>query len=211
MIIDTHTHHSHRTCAIINAPISDFEPSDGFYYSVGIHPWDIHKTDCEKALKSITELTTLNTHIVAIGECGLDPFSTAPDDEQLTVFEKHIALSEQLEKPLIIHCVKRYNEILQLHRCHKPQQPWILHGFRSNANVLRPLLAQSGIYFSIGEKFNEEAVKLIPSERLLIETDESLLSIEEIASRIATARGETTQELLNSIAQNNRNLFLTRG
>ena len=209
MILDVHTHHPNNPNAIINALLGNFKPSVGLYYSVGIHPWVIHKTDCEKALKSIYEIAKNNNQIIAIGECGLDPFSIASESKQIEIFKKHITLSEQLQKPLIIHCVKRYNEILQLHSKHKPQQPWILHGFRSNTNILRSLLSQVSIYFSIGEKFNHEAVKLIPIEHLLIETDESLLPIEEIATRIATARGESTQEFLNSIVQNTHRLFHT--
>lgn len=207
MILDIHTHHIGRTNAIINAPNSNFKPADGIFYSVGIHPWDIEDIDCEKALKSICLIAKDNAQIVAIGECGLDPFSNTPEHEQIVLFEKHIKLSEELEKPLIIHCVLRSNDILRLYRKHKPQQAWIIHGFRSNSNVLRPLLAQSGIYISIGEKFNEVAVKSIPCDRLLIETDESSLSIEEIATRIAATRGETIETTLDSVRQNLSKIF----
>lgn len=207
MVLDTHTHHTNRTNAIINASVSHFKPSEGNFYSVGIHPWHIEDIDCEKALKSIYSIAKDNAHIVAIGECGLDPFSNTPEHEQIVVFEKHIKLSEELRKPLIIHCVLRSNEILRLHRKHKPQQAWIIHGFRSNSNVLRPLLAQSGIYISIGEKFNEETVKSIPHDRLLIETDESTLSIEKIATNIAIIRGESTENLLKAVHQNLSKIF----
>lgn len=207
MLVDVHTHHQNRASAIINAPLSDFKPSQELFYSVGIHPWDIKNIDCESVLKSISESAQRNPQIIAIGECGLDALIETPESIQTDIFEKQIILSEELKKPLIIHCVKRYNEILRLHSKHKPQQTWILHGFRSNANVLRPILERTGISISIGEKFNPEAVRLIPSERLLIETDESLLPIEEIATRIAIIREDTTETLLKTTKQNLLQLF----
>ena len=210
MLLDVHTHHTDRSNAIINASISDFKPLQERFYSVGIHPWDIKDIDCETALKSLYELTSSNTQIIAIGECGLDALIDTPESTQTSIFEKQIILSEELKKPLIIHCVKRYNEILCLHRKYKPQQAWILHGFRSNSNVLRPILEHPGIYISIGEKFNPEAVKQIPTDRLLIETDESILPIEEIAMHIATTRGEYTENLIKSKHQNLSQIFTSQ-
>ena len=207
MILDVHTHHANRSNAIINAHYSDFKADDGLFYSVGIHPWDVHKIDSTKDVASVYTLAEQHSQIIAIGECGLDRFAEANDVDQYNVFYKLITVSESVRKPLIIHCVKRYNMIAYLHRDRSPKQAWILHGFSANSNVLSPLLSIPGIYFSIGEKFNPEAVKLIPAERLLIETDESTLPIEEIANRVAVARGETTESIILSATQNTNRIF----
>lgn len=204
MIIDAHTHHQHHKGAIINAHIDDFSPAEGLYYSLGIHPWDLAKINVETAIKHIETFAAEYEQVIAIGECGLDSLTEAPINVQIPVFERQIAISERLKKPLIIHCVHCVNEILRLHRKYAPEMPWIMHGFRSNANVLRSILEHQGIYVSIGEKFNADAVRIIPDERLLIETDESSLSIEEIASRIAPLRNQTTQHILDLASQNNK-------
>lgn len=202
MIIDTHTHHTDRRNAIVNAPASDFKPLDGIFYSIGIHPWDIDKNNLDSLFNEVVAIATSNAQVVAIGECGLDALISTPLDVQIALMKQHIELSERLKKPLIIHCVRRTNEILTLHRRFQPTQAWIIHGFRSKASVLRPLLTEEGIFFSIGEKFNDETVKIIPEKRLLIETDESALSIEEIARKIAAARSITAHRLMDIVTEN---------
>lgn len=204
MILDTHTHHQDRENAVINTSYCDFQPSQGLYYSLGIHPCDVDKTDTKTALKAIETLAGNSEQVIAIGECGIDSMVSIPIKTQIEVFKRHIELSENINKPLIIHCVRCSNDIIRLHRTYSPQQTWIIHGFRSNRNVLRNYLNESGIYISIGERFNEEAVRAIPDDRLLLETDESTLSIEEIAERVAKARNQSTQHILNFIAQNNK-------
>lgn len=204
MIIDVHTHNKTQKNAIINIDIDKFNPIENLFYSIGIHPWNIEKTDREKQFEKIYQTAKTQPQIIAIGECGLDSKIKTPIKIQEEIFEKHIELSEQLHKPLIIHCVRCSNEILRLYRKYKPQQTWIMHGFRSNNNVLRPILTESSIFISIGEKFNREALNSIPEERLLIETDESTLSIEEIAGRVAKVRNQSTQHILNIITENNK-------
>ena len=53
MILDIHTHHQDYDRAVINASFCDFKPSQGLFYSLGIHPWDIDKINIETALKTI--------------------------------------------------------------------------------------------------------------------------------------------------------------
>lgn len=204
MILDVHTHHQDRENAVINASYCDFKPTQGLYYSLGIHPGDVEKNNPETTVKAIETLAGNSKQVIAIGECGIDSMVSTPIETQIEVFKRHIELSENIKKPLIIHCVRCSNDIIRLHRMFSPQQVWIIHGFRSNRNVLRNYLNESGIYISIGEKFNEEAVRAIPDDRLLLETDESTLSIEEIAGRVAKARNQSTQHILNLIAQNNK-------
>ena len=209
MILDIHTHHQNREKAIINASFCDFKPMQGLYYSLGLHPWDIDKKEPEAAIKAIETFASNSEQVLAIGECGVDSMISIPIKTQIEIFKRHIELSENLKKPLIIHCVRCSSEIIRLHKIYSPQQAWVIHGFRSNSNVLSNYLSETGIYISIGDKFNEEAVKIIPNDRLMLETDESTLSIEEIAERVAKVRSQSIQDVLNHIAQNNKTaLFL---
>ncbi len=201
MILDCHTH-SNKAEAIINARLSDFKPEIGRLYSVGLHPWDIDENKAETVLKTVLGISSGCDQVVAIGETGLDSLIDTPLSIQTNLLRKHIELSETLNKPLILHCVRCSNDIITLHREYTPHMAWIMHGFRSNYNVLKQLLNESDIYISIGEKFNEEAVKLIPDNRLLVETDESNLTIDEIIEKIAATRNQTPLHIKNIVSQN---------
>lgn len=73
--------------------------------------------------------------------------------------------------------------------------PWIWHGFRGNRQTAEMLVGK-GFYLSFGERWNADAVRSIPPERLLIETDDSQLSINQIAERIAAVRNAGTADVL---------------
>lgn len=177
---DIHTHDKSRTDAIIN--IYPHESLiEGAYHSVGIHPW--HTTDVN--ISTIEQLNTLATHpqVVAIGETGIDTLKGAPIEKQIEIFSHHVALSEQHQKPLIIHCVKAFNEIIALKKQLHPTMPWIIHGFRGKPQLASQLINQ-GFYISLGEHFNPQSATVIPTDRLLFETDESTLDINTIIEKI---------------------------
>ncbi|MFI3239132.1 MAG: TatD family hydrolase [Bacteroidales bacterium] len=166
-IEDIHTHHlRHR--AIVNSTPDDFDPQPGYYYSIGIHPWSSHCVTTEQ----LDKLDTLATHpsVIAIGETGIDKLRGASLEEQIELFRHHIHLAEKLGKPLIIHTVKSFNEILQLHRSEHPSVAWIIHGFRGNPTIAGQLIAR-GIYLSYGINHNPESLATTPRTHLLLETD----------------------------------------
>ena len=99
---------------------------------------------------------------------------------QESVFSEQVALSEQVGKPLIIHCVKALDRLLLLRKELKPKQQWMLHGFRGKPQQLRSLL-DAGFFVSFGFQHNEESLRICPIDRRLLETDDDgVHSIEEI-------------------------------
>ncbi len=193
MIVDCHTHHADRLNAIVSVAPEDFHPQEGILYSVGIHPWTTDKPfDFE-----LLETTAAHPSVVAIGETGIDRLRGADIDKQTQILRRHINLSERLQKPLILHVVKALDIILALRKECQPTMPWIWHGFRGNATTAKQL-TDKGFYLSFGERFNAEAAAAVPAERLLLETDESPLTINEIAARIAACRHISSDELLAS-------------
>jgi len=119
-------------------------------------------------MQYLTEIAT-DPRIVAIGETGIDKLKGPSYDIQIPVFEKHIALSESLKKPLIIHCVKAWDELIRVRRQSQPSQPWIIHGYRSNPELTKRLIKE-GFMFSVGDKINIESLALIPLDSLFCET-----------------------------------------
>lgn len=142
--------------------------------------------------------------VKAIGETGLDTIHKVTGSQvadrlsdsqnvhtdllkmQTELLRYHVALSEELRKPLILHIVKQFGEIIRLKRELRPTQPWIIHGFRGKPELAKELL-RHGFYLSYGEKFNPASVAVTPPSRLLIETDESQLPVSIIAKRLTTA------------------------
>ena len=198
MIKDIHTHRADACEAVISVNPWEFNPVEGLYYSVGIHPWQVGRaTDAD--FDRLAECAT-SGNVLMIGECGIDKLRGGDLPMQMSVLERHIALSEQVGKPLVLHCVRASNELCRLRRQLRPSMPWIVHGFRGNARVASQLL-DAGFYLSYGERFNPEALAITPADRLLAETDESLLPIDEIYRRLAASRQIEVDEFVRHVEE----------
>ena len=196
--IDIHTHNNTPACRTIYNNGTEYVA--GRSISLGIHPWYIS----DKWRDDLAAIATLakEEKVVAIGECGLDTLkSTAAIGLQEEIFKAHILLSEALQKPLIIHCVKAFDRLIALRKETKPAQAWILHGFRGKPQQAGQLI-KAGFHISLGERFNPDSAKAIPIDRLFIETDESGCSIKEIYAAIAVAKGMGLEELARQTAEN---------
>lgn len=196
--IDIHTHNegAHAKSAVLNSP----HYIEKRNISLGIHPWNIGD-GWQERFSTIEEVAG-NGNVVAIGECGIDRIkSPAGIEIQKEVLRAHALLAEKVQKPLIIHCVKGVNEIIAIRKEINAGQAWIIHGFRGKPQQAIQL-TKAGLYISLGEHFNTETAKAIPPERLFIESDESILPIDEIYRRIAAARNIGTEELMLQITAN---------
>ena len=186
--VDIHTHNAKANddlIQIVNLDLNYPCPDQG-YYSYGIHPWILDNTDfqIEKAF-ALLEERLQSPNVLALGEAGLDKMHKDSFEQQITVFERQIELSEALNKPMILHDVKSHNEILTLRKKHKAKQPWILHGFNGTEQDIQQLTGQ-GLYLSVGESLLHserkvtKSLKKIPLEMLFLETDMAEIDIETI-------------------------------
>lgn len=205
-ILDIHTHHN-KAEAIINCTPNTFHPTNGYFYSVGIHPWDISK-DYQKEWNLLQEIT-VNPQVIAIGEAGLDKLINTDIKLQQKLFELQINLSEQLNKPLIIHAVRTSNELILLKKRFKPAMPWIIHGFRGNKNIATQLL-EYDFYLSFGEKYQAEALTETPLNRMFIETDESGIDIHTLYNQVAYNLSLPENQFMKQIQQNIKEVFFNR-
>lgn len=196
--IDVHTHHADtgNPFAIRNLSLDEIDvflkTDKNEFCSIGIHPWQVHLHSTEALSKIENALS--DTRIKAIGECGIDRNSKATIKEQLFFFERQIQFSEQYAKPLIIHCVAAFNELINLRKKIKPTQNWVIHGFRGKPQLAKQVL-DAGCAISFGEHFNAESVALTPINKLCIETDESKIPIENTYKKIAAIKNCSTHEL----------------
>jgi len=198
MFVDIHTHNSAQSdySRIRNLTFDEarntFSSTEKGLFSVGIHPWNSDKFS-EKTFSELKKWAT-DSRLVAIGECGLDKNSIATIDKQVLVFKRQIELSEQVQKPLIIHCVGCFNQLFEIKKEMNPQQLWIIHGFRGKPELAKQAL-KKGCVLSFGEHFNAASVLVTPLDKLFIETDESKMSIEEIYITIAHAKNSHPTDL----------------
>ena len=198
ILFDLHTHNNDADgmFSILNS----YGYIAGRNISIGIHPWSIDGN--WKNVFAEIEKQATNRNVRAIGECGIDKIrSTASIEEQQKIFKAHAMLAERTHKPLVIHCVKGFDEIIAIHKEISPEQTWIIHGFRGKPQQAEQLI-KSGFCISYGEKFNTDSVKATPLEKLFIESDESKTGINDIYTTVAKAKGCSIEELGTAIERN---------
>ncbi len=182
------------------------------FYSAGLHPWYITELNWESDLETLSNLLK-NEKVVALGECGLDALRGVDMKLQEKIFIAQLNLAEKHNLPVVVHCVRAYNELIKICKTQKIKTPIIVHGFKSRANVLKSLI-NAGFYISFGavvlknDKINwQEILEIIPSDSLFLETDDSTVRIELIYERVAELKKLPVAMLQNKISENIHQVF----
>jgi TatD DNase family protein len=168
-------------------------------YAVGIHPWQADR-------EALPLLRTLAAHpnVAAIGEAGLDKLATTSWAVQEEVFTAQVHLAAETGKPLIIHCVKAWAELLAIHQTIRSGAPWIVHGFRGNGKLAEQLL-RAGLYLSFGLRYSPEAVhRAWEARRLFAETDDKEIDIRDVYASLADRLSIPEEMLAQEILENAR-------
>ncbi len=203
MLVNIHTHFQRGSgIEVVNASSSILPNS---LFSCGIHPW-------EADLGSIELIRTAASvnNCLAIGEIGLDKLRGPALEIQKACFIEQVLLAEALNLPVILHCVKAWNEIKTIKQTIKPTQPWIFHGF-VKINLLEDILKE-GLYVSIGATiFNNDSLQKIlpkiPLHQLFLETDTSETSIETVYKFVSEIKNIPLYELEKQLEENFKRLF----
>lgn len=179
-------------------------------YSIGIHPWYIDENRLESDLKSISEKLKL-PECLALGECGLDKRIEISLELQTSVFKQQLELVKQTDKPIILHCVAAYDEIIAIKKELKVENPMIIHGFSKNEQVANSLL-KNGFYLSFGKYLLrnpelEKVFKFVPENRILLETDTIEESIYEVYEKAAFIKGISVEEMKAIVFRNYASIF----
>ncbi|WP_188050703.1 TatD family hydrolase [Flavobacterium sp. GP15] len=178
------------------------------YYSIGIHPWYIDKEQVEADL-AIIETKLKERNCLAVGECGLDKRIEIPLDLQQIVFEKQLLLAQKCNKPVVIHCVAAFQEIIETKKRLLISVPMIIHGFSKNEQLVKQLL-DNGFYLSFGKYLLqsrslgtalETVFKNVPNNRIFLETDtveEGIEKVYEVAANCKEISIVAMQEIVRS-------------
>ena len=156
------------------------ESYENVFASVGIHPHDARLYD-DKAENHLIELVKSSEKVVAWGEIGLDfYYDNSPRDVQIDVFRQQIRVAKDLDVPVIIHSRDANDETVEILREECSNENFrggIMHCFGGTPEMARDLMEigfmisfAGNVTFKKADNLRESA-KVVPLEKLLIETD----------------------------------------
>lgn len=147
--------------------------------AVGFHPHEAK--DCDDAAFAEIARLARAERVVAVGEIGLDyHYDHSPRDVQRVVFERHIALAKELDKPIIVHNRESTEDMVAI--LSRSGARGILHSYTESLDVARELvelgyyISFSGIVTFRSAESLREVARALPHDRVLIETDTPYLA-----------------------------------
>lgn len=197
---DFHHHKKNNSCGIYN--LNWKRAPTNSPYSIGIHPKDIDFEHIDSQFDWLRSNITENCF--AIGECGLDSFVDTDLKIQEDVFLKQIRFANEIKKPIIIHCVRKFYEVISFKKY--AEQPMIIHGFNKKASIAEDLL-KNNFYLSFGKAvlYNlslQNTLKTIPLDKIFLETDNDNFNIEELYVKVSELKGISLENLNKQITEN---------
>lgn len=213
-MIDFHTHSGQVEQGIIKIKSIHYDETiinkEGLFYSTGLHPWLMSKENVRKGMSWLEE-NLGRKEVLALGECGLDRLQGAPLEFQQRIFEEQLKLADDFNKPVIIHCVRAFNELVESVRKVCPKVALVIHGFNKKESIFRILEAE-GFYFSFGTHILHkhspayEIIQKIDGDRFFLETDDQEISIKKIYEQASFLRNSELSNTLANIFKNIQNI-----
>ncbi len=208
--------------------ISDRFPE--VFFAVGLHPLDVEDRWNESSVDEIYRLAKSDPRVVAIGETGLDFFKASNQKQQMAAFEAQLTIAQQLDRPVIIHCRDAAPSMADLLRNFWQQQgpvKGVMHCWGGTPEETQWFL-DLGFYISFSGTVTfkkavqiQESARMVPCDRLLVETDCPFLApvpkrgerrnepayVRYVAEQVAYLRGIPLEELANQTTENACQLF----
>jgi TatD DNase family protein len=213
--INIHTHGAHAIHGIFSVEtlmahegrIPENQP--GITFTFGIHPWDLNENNHDQLLANVIK-TSCNPLVIAIGEAGFDKIKGPDISLQRKTFEEQVRIAEEYGKPVVIHCVRAWEELLQEHKILKPKMPWLVHGFRGKPELGLQLISK-GMYLSfwfdyILKQESAQLIRSLPKDRIFLETDGADADIRDIYNKVSGDL-EVSVDELKEIIFSNFNIF----
>ena len=197
----------------------------GFIYgALGVHP-DAADTTADNFINELEKQILSEPKIRAIGEIGLDyHYEGYVKENQKRIFIKQLELTKKLDMPVIIHSRDACEDTMEILRQYKPKG--VMHCFGYSAEIAEEIV-KMGMYISFtgvitfkNAKKAVKALKAVPSDRLMLETDCPYMApepyrgkrcdssmIAQTAAKAAEIIGVTPQEILDITCENARKFF----
>jgi TatD DNase family protein len=210
VFINIHTHKELLEAKVELVSLSSPSARKPNLYSFGVHPWKIDK-NVNDVLQEMDTISR-NRRCIAIGECGLDKLIDTDFELQQKIFCEQIQIANEVQKPLIIHCVKAFNELTACLKKMNNTVPVIIHGFNNNQNIADELLKQ-GYLLSFGKALLTpgsnacDIIKHVGRKNFFLETDDSDISIRDIYKRASEILGIEEPFLQEQLKNNYQRIF----
>ncbi|MEP6759327.1 MAG: TatD family hydrolase [Actinomycetota bacterium] len=157
---------------------------EGVFASAGVHPHDADGFDDASAAR--VEALLRDPSVVGVGECGLDWFRMNSEREaQVSTFRTHVALSNAIGKPMIVHVRDAWDDALRVLDEGSAQRV-VIHCFTGDAEIARECVRR-GYWLSFAGNVTypknghmREAAAIIPLDRILVETDSPFLAPQKL-------------------------------
>ncbi len=172
--INLHTHHASPGDGVF--VFNNRFAHDPLYYtdslfSIGVHPWDAGLVG-DSSLRELEKWLD-HPNCFALGECGLDKVHGPDFSIQKDLFDMQLKLAQKHSLPVIIHCVKAFDELMEMAKPYAGKIPLVIHGFHKSSQMAAQLIGK-GFYLSLNPALLSRTdfdSSLIPPERLFLETD----------------------------------------
>jgi TatD DNase family protein len=177
-------------------------------YSAGLHPWFADQFSPQE-INSILEQLSDDQNLIAFGETGLDKGCKTPLQVQQDIFEIHLIKAIEKNKPVVLHCVKAWEELIELTSGFRLTK--VLHGYSGSLELTRRLLDHN-FSFSIGTAILnpkakiQSAIQNIPITSLFCETDSSEILIQDIYAGLSKILHIQIEDLIETVFDNFRRL-----
>lgn len=176
--------------------------------SLGIHPWQVSGGDSGIVVGNMTLAEALHevdtAEVDAIGEIGLDYARPVPRSFQKEVFEAQLAIAHERGLPVVIHCVRAFEPVMELLVEYGMAARSVFHGFvGSRQQAMRAVTAGCSLSFgvrSFASPKTVEAMLTVPLSKFFLETDDMAIHIAEIYAGAARLMPETDIEGLKKAA-----------
>lgn len=195
VLVDIHTHNRNSEgISIVNYHENYNSISENEFCSAGIHPKFLTSENADELFSSL-KINATKKSVVAIGECGIDLLINNACELQKKYFRQQLTLAQDLSKPLILHCVRAHEMILQIIRKMKITVPVVFHGFNKKWELAENVIKRNH-YLSFGTALiNNPSAALSfqksPLHRIFLETDDSgvdIYTIYEVASKLKSLK-----------------------
>lgn len=214
--LDVHTHQSAKKKGVTSIQSLSLT-SDIFLampktkpISIGLHPWYATLNQLPLQMKYM-EVLAKQENVKLIGECGLDRNRGDTLDHQIFILKEQMLLAEKLQKPIILHCVRSFSELIALKDKLAITVPMIIHGFNKHPELGKQM-QNKGFLLSFGSailKHDSNAAELIKtSQRFFLETDDTEIPIEQLYQAAANLKKCSVDELKAIIFTNWKELNL---
>jgi len=172
--------------------------------SAGIHPWNA--SEWVSANNPMPLRYLKSSRVAFFGEIGLDNSCGVDIDDQRFVFEQQLMLANEIGKVVLIHNVGHQAELFALKRKYDRIPAWILHGYRGKWQGVEQYV-KNGFHISFGANHHPDAIRSCPLDRLFLESDESIIKLENLYITVSKELGLTTQQLENQLTANFNTIF----